>query len=296
MGRTVGVGLVLGMVLQTAVAAAGSGDRLVSPVRLAVAGKGTLLVSDYRQKAVLVIDDRSLAVRRRLAVTGRPLAVGWAAGRLYVGNETTGLVEVYNEGGKLLTRFGETGAVPSDLAVDAGSGAVFVVDSAARLVRVYDGAGNILRFIGGPAADNRLYRPTGIVLDEAGQQVLVSDFGSPEAGIAPRVMVYDYTGAFRRLIPGTVNSGMLGSTALFSRPQGMALDGRGHLYLVDSLLGQVLVLDLQSGALVKTIGSFGTAPGELQLPLDVIIDGDGADLLVTNNRSGRIERFYGGAL
>lgn len=296
MRRIVVIGVVLGMLLPAAFAVGGGGERLVSPVRLAVAGRGTLLVSDYRQKAVLVVDERSLTVRRRLPVTGRPLAVGWSAGRLYVGNETTGLVEVYNEGGKLLTRFGETGAVPSDLAVDAESGTVFVVDSAARLVRVYDDQGRLLRLVGGPAANVRLCRPTGIVLDEAGQQLLVSDFGSPEEGISPRVMVYDYAGAFRRSIPGTVSNGMLGSTYLFSRPQGMALDDRGHLYLVDSLLGQVLVLDSRSGALVKTIGSFGTAPGELQLPLDVVIDRDGIDLLVTNNRPGRIERFYGGAL
>ena len=79
----------------------------------------------------------------------------------------------------------------------------------------------------------------------------------------------------------------------FSRPQGLAVNEQGHVYVVDSVRGQVLVFDRDTQQGVTIIGSLGPGPGQLQLPLDIIIDGASKDLHVTSNRNRRIEVFNG---
>ena len=78
----------------------------------------------------------------------------------------------------------------------------------------------------------------------------------------------------------------------FSRPQGLAVDGKGRIYVVDALSAEVLVLDRETGATLNTIGTFGSNPGQLLLPLDIVV-GQTGDVLVTSYRTGKIERFTG---
>ena len=70
------------------------GDRtqpqLESPIRIAQAENGNLLVSDYRRQEILTLDREDLSQIQSFRIQGRPLAVATAGGRIYVGNETTG--------------------------------------------------------------------------------------------------------------------------------------------------------------------------------------------------------------
>ncbi len=265
-----------------------------SPVRIALAPNGNLIVSDYREGAIFTLDRRNLEVVRAFTVPGRPLAVAWERGRLFVGNEATGSVEVYNRAGKWLYDLGGAKGIirqPADIAIDARRGLAFVVDGYDRIVKVFDTRGPLLYTISGPGtAPDQLARPTGIALDQDREEVLVSDYGDPEAGIPARAQIYDYTGDYLGAISGEAGAGEF----RFSRPQGLAVDGIGHIFLVDSLLGQVLVFDRATGAGLKTLGSFGMAPGQLLLPLDITLDRRAMDLFVTNNRTGRVEVFRGG--
>jgi len=87
---------------------------------------------------------------------------------------------------------------------------------------------------------------------------------------------------------------MLGSR--FSRPQGLAVDDSGHVYVVDCFSGEVLVFDRFTGKLLKTVGSYGTNPGQLRLPLDLVVSQRSRDIYVTNNQMKRIEVFKEGGL
>jgi DNA-binding beta-propeller fold protein YncE len=262
--------------------AGGSTIELVSPARIARAG-AVLYVTDYRQSAVIMVNTTGLKPLRSFPIAGSPLAVAWHRGQVYVGNETTGHIEVYNPAGKHVADLGGTVTRPNDMAFDDRSGALFVVDGGDSSLKVFDRDGALTQTI----TSQDLVNPTGIVLDADRGEIYVSDYGDPALKYPARVLVFDYAGNLLRTLPGR--------TGGFSRPQGMALDG-GHVFLADGLIGKVLVLDSSTGTVLKSLGSFGTDPGQLMLPLDVTVDPLTKDVYVTNNRLGRIERFPGGGI
>ncbi len=117
----------------------------------------------------------------------------------------------------------------------------------------------------------------------------MSDYGDPSGSfgvnIPARVQIFDYDARDLGGISGT-----------FSRPQGLAVDGSGHIFLADAFRGVVLVFDRATGSELKILGGFGSGPGQLFLPWDVVIDGTSKDVFVTSNRPGRVEVFRGGGL
>jgi len=314
--RPVRAALVTSVVYLLALATTGAAQDLVSPMRIAEGPPGQVLVSDSRLDTVFGIDEDSLAPRWTFPVTGNAMAVGFAANLVLIGNETTHNVEVYRlkgapKGpGKTLefqfnlghTPSGTVGTVrtPSDLAVDKRVSLVFVLDSGDRNVKVFDLVGNAVDVF--PADGDQgppLLSPTAIAADPARQEVLVSDYGDPNgslfsgAAVPARIMVYTYGGQFlRRINGGSVDGVVVPPAAQFERPQGLAVDGQGRVLMVESVRGEVFVFDGATGGLLGKIGTAGEGPGELRLPLDVVLTGSG-DLLVTNGMNGRIERLAG---
>lgn len=269
--------------------AGGSGEIpvMVSPARMAMNG-GSLFVSDCRTKNIYIMLRDDLSVGGFFRVEGTPLAVGIARNRVYVGNEATGSVEVYSLPGIRLSYLGGAGGLikrPSDLAVDQQADRIFVVDGFDKNVKVYDLNGAAITTIG----TGTLLNPTVVALDTARGEVFVADYGNVNQafGNPAGVRVFDYAGASLRTITG--------SSGGFSRPQGLAIDD-GHLFLADAFLGQILVFDAATGTKVKTLGSFGAGPGQLQLPLDVVVDPVTKNVYVTNNRLARVEVFEKGGM
>ena len=132
-----------------------------------------------------------------------------------------------------------------------------------------------------------LLNPNALAVKGMTEELFVSDYGDRDFDEPPSVKIYDFDGSYLGAISG--DSGQGGYE--FSRPQGLAATDKGEILLVDSLLGQVLVFDRASLLGVATLGRYGTEPGELRLPLDVVVDKDGENVHVTNNRPGRIESF-----
>jgi DNA-binding beta-propeller fold protein YncE len=268
---------------------------LRSPIRLALIPGGDMVVSDYQTGMILLMKGKTQRITRRFAVKGKPLGIAYAKGNIYVGNEATHRIEVYNRAGKMPGGFvfSEPVEKPTDIAVDTATNSLFVVDGAGKVVKVFSLKGNSLGAFPALNPDKPvLANPTGIALDEVRREVYVSDYGDPLKSIAPRVQIFDYTGNLVGTISGK-GSGMLGAPK-FSRPQGLAVDESARVFLVDCYAGEVLVFDRFTGTLLKTIGSFGTEPGELQLPLDIVINPATKDLFLTNNRAARIEIFLKG--
>ena len=261
---------------------------LSSPARIAFLAKGQLLVSDYGASSICVVDRADLSVLRCFTVAGRPLGTAWSQGRIYVGNEDAQRVELYTVTGKLIAASPENVAAPSDIAIDERIGRVFVVDTGDRNIKVMDLDGRLLYTItGNGSTDSVLVHPVAIAVDPVRGELLVSDYGDPAFRHRAAIRIFDYAGNFVAVISGR--------TGGFSRPQGLAV-ADGRIYLADGLLGEVLVFDQASGARVGAFGSFGDGPGELMLPLDVVIDAGSRNVYVTNNRNGRIERFEMGGL
>jgi len=261
---------------------------LVQPARIAASPDGDIFVSDYKQNLIFTLGS-DLSVRKYFEVDGKPLGVAWGQGKIFVGNETTQSVEVYNRNGKLLYDLGMAVTSPTDIAVDNDRNMVFVSDTQEQVVKVFDTSGTFLSQI--PAAGQKVLRnPTGIAVDPARSEVIVSDFGDPLKREPASVKIYDYDGTFRVVMYGST----VQSEYRFSRPQGLALTANGNFMVVDSMLGEVLVFDRNTLQGIRSLGSFGSAEGQLRLPLDVMILPESTDVYVTDNRNGRIDVFRGG--
>ncbi len=270
-------------------------QQLHSPTRLAVTPEGNLLVSDYQLGMIVTMDHKSLKTTRWFPVEGRPLGVAYAKGHIYVGNVSKKCVEVYTRGGKKLFNLGSPTEVikqPTDIAVDERGNYLFVVDGVEKSVKMFHLIrGTFIRTIPTSNPNNTiLANPTGIAVDPVSKEVFVSDYGDNNQYIQPRIQILDYNGELVDTISG--KQGMFGTR--FSRPQGLAVDESGYVFMVDCYSSEILVFDRFNGNLLKTLGGFGTEPGQLLLPLDIVINPSSKDIYVTNNRSATIEIFQKG--
>lgn len=254
-----------------------------TPVRIAWASGSQILISDYQKGAIHFRDSQTLALERSLAIKGHPLAVGYAQGKIFVGNETTRCVEVYDStsGAMLYALGGGPGSIPlpNDLAIDEASGRVFVADSSNKRVAVFSVDGPLLFTI----TDSHLVQPTSVILDAAGAHLYVGNLGSE--GVSPNVnggnvLVFTAAGQFERSIAGK-----------FTHPKGLTIDAAGHLYLVDALLGQVLVFDALAGLEITRLGEEPSYGGPHKMPFDVILDDGNQRILVTDYLLGKIETY-----
>lgn len=301
MRRPAGAALVLMLVLflPTCRSNDGAGSPAAgfgTPSRVHTESSGVLLVSDYRKRAVYRYRTGNASLHEFITTSSPPLAVASTDARVYVGNESTQSIEVYDRHGKYLGVLGGASGIvksPSDIAVDPALSQLFVADSAGKDVKVFGMNGSLIRIIKGPASGfGRLMHPTAVAVDPVQNEVYVSDYGDPAdqdpaTGTPAGIHVYSSAGTYRRSI--------LGSAAGFSRPQGLAIDD-GHLFMADSVLGQVLVFDSGSGLKIATLGSFGSLDGQLFVPLDVVVDPADKNVYVTDSRNSRIAVFEKGGM
>lgn len=266
---------------------------LHSPVRAAEGAGGMVFVSDYEGRCIARYSPVAGRVVSTIEVGGKPTGVATLGTRVYVGNETTGGIEVYHTDGWFIEFLGGEDQFvldPTDLAIDPTLNLLFAVDGEAKEIKVFglEEGGTLIRTISGPGLeDHLLQHPTGIALDPVTGELYVADYGEIEEGVDPRVIVFGYDGSFHGSISG--NAGAHGY--YFSKPQGLAIGETGHVFVVDGWLGRVEVMDRATGAEVTRIGEFGTQRGQLRLPLDPIILGPNRDLYVTSNLTNRVVMF-----
>lgn len=250
----------------------GLDDRPDSPLVLqrpaAVVGDeaGRLYVSDTSKQAVFVFDELAgelllwdSAERGRRFVAPAGLAV--APGRLFVADAELAAVFVLDARGEPLAVIGR-GLLkrPIGLARDAERGLLYVADAQAHDIKVFDDAGALQRVIGrrgeGAAefnfpshlafANGRLY-----VTDTMNNrvQVVATTGDAPPRTIGRRGLV-------------------LGNLV---RPKGVAVDGDGNVYVVESYYDSLLVFS-PGGDFLLPIGGTGTATGRFYLPAGVWVD------------------------
>ncbi len=272
--------------------------------RIAEGPAGQLLVSDRRGWIVAVDKDSLQPVWGfQLPNEGAPFGVAAWNQLVFVGNTETKNVEVYRMGGSgggstTLsfeynlggTAAGATGTLqnPISIAIDQKAQRVFVLDGDEKKVKIYESTGAFVGAFEPRDSTGQLLSPVSLAVDETRQEVLVGDYGDPSgssrAKTPARILIYDYAGALLFQIKGDMTTHW---STRFARVQGMAASADGRIFAADPLGNRILVLNRDSGALLSELGTEGVQPGELMLPLDVMLDAKSGDLFVSNNRGAR---------
>jgi DNA-binding beta-propeller fold protein YncE len=162
----------------------------------------------------------------------QPLGLAFdAAGNLYVTDigAVPHRVRVFDPSGKQIRVLGENEAMnfPNGVAIDP-NGYVYVTDSNNGRLLVFDQAGSVVAKVGRGSGEGNLGLPRGVAVDAQGRVYVVDSSGQS-------VFVYgQYQGGTERLdYLGTFGTEGIADGA-FAYPNGIAVDGRGRLYVADS--------------------------------------------------------------
>ncbi len=250
------------------------------PTRLAwSADAQQLFVSDSKVGSIFIYDSVA-ALTGELKDLGKPLGVAVSSqGDIYVGDNGSDAVKVYGPDGSQLATIGAgTLEMPNDLAFDQ-NGQLYVVDSKRNRVEVFDPAtGASLRTFGSGV----LRFPAALAI--SGEEVFVADQSNY------LVRVFDLQGNLLRSFGGKVTQGFMNYNwkGKFARLQSLAVDSTGRLHALDSHMGVIQILSAADGSYIDSYGVNGSAPGELDLPLDIDINQYG-QTAVANTRNARVE-------
>ncbi len=237
---------------------------LRSPVAVAADGNGNVYVADDIGARVM-----------KVSAGG---AVGVFAG--------TGVVGYAGDGGAAVNAELDS---PSAVAVDA-AGNVYIAEEGNHVVRKVDAAGTITTVAGngsagfsgdgGPARSAMLDAPGGLAVDGAGN-LYIADSGSG------RIRKVAAGGTITRVagngVQGFAGDGGPAVNAEFNYPRGLAVDGKGNLYIADAFNNRVRMVT--AGGLIFTVAGDGeagyagdggvAAGGRLNAPMGVAVDGQG---------------------
>ena len=251
---------------------------------------GRIYVSDISRQAVFVFDEKAGALHvwdradgMLSFVAPAGLALG-AGGDLLVADAELGVVVRLDRSGQSRALIGR-GVLkrPTGVARDAASGRIFVADTTAHDIKVFDDAGRLLQVIGGRGDQPGQFNyPT--YLSYAGERLFVTDT------MNNRVQVLDGD--------GRATGREIGARGLYVgnlvRPKGVAVDGEGNVYVVESLYDSMLIYSA-SGEFLMPIGGTGTGTGRFYLPSGVWVDQRNR-VFVTDMFNGRVVvfQFLGG--
>ncbi|MEY4751608.1 MAG: hypothetical protein RIQ60_3822 [Pseudomonadota bacterium] len=235
-----------------------------------------LYVSDTGRQAVFVFDqaagrlqvwDRAGGLLRLHSPGGLALA---ADGGLFVADAQLGVVLRLDRQGEPQAEIGRGQLQrPTGLARDATTGRLFVADTQAHDIKVYDPrSGALLATLGGRGeAPGRFNFPTHLawargalyVTDTFNQRVQVLSGGGLDGTAA--------------LEPAAVQARSIGRAGLqlgdLVRPKGVAVDGAGRVYVVESYYDSLLVYDAHGDFLLPVgagVGAAGLVADRWQLP------------------------------
>ncbi len=262
-----------------------------SPARIALDATGTLFVADSRAGQVVKLDSSGsvLSVKTNLS---KPLGVAVGnQGLVYVGEEGSGRVLVFNSSLTNTPYALGTGTgggtneflLPNHIAVNTNinNGWIYVADSLTNQIKCYTNS-TLVKTIGTKGSGNGQFDfPAGVYVSPA-QELFVVDQNND------RVQVFNSTGAFLRVFSLQTTADMM-MTNIYGRSQGITGDNAGRVYIADAFQCEVKVFDT-NGTYLSTIGSFGEWTGLLQSPVSVAMGTD-QRLFVASLNNNRVEIY-----
>ncbi|MEY2515922.1 MAG: tripartite motif-containing protein 71, partial [bacterium] len=208
-------------------------------------------------------------------------------GSVYVGDQSSSVVQVFNPAGAFLREVGVAGVRPGELGAVgaiavAADNTLFVAEGTNRVDR-FDAAGNLLasfgrggdgigefRFGAGGGHDS----PAGGGLAIAGSQLFVSD------SFNDRVQRFNLDGS---------DGAEIVAPGLLAYPRGLTVSAT-RLLVADDKHHRIAVFDL-GGRLLKTFATGpGAMPGQLNAPFGIAVDAAGR-VFVADDLNHRVVRF-----
>jgi len=185
-------------------------------------------------------------------------------GSIYVGDsEAPAIHRIADASGKWLETLDLPEAIvrPAAVAYDSATGVLYVADVKAHDVKVLGADGALRRTIGRRGTGRGEFNfPTDVHYD--GERLWVADTGNQRVqGLTPEGDAVVILGSGRAGdAPGDL-----------AMPKGIAVDGDGHVYVVDARYENVQIFD-RDGRLLLFFGREGTGPGRFWLPAGICID------------------------
>jgi hypothetical protein len=266
-----------------------------APLSLASGPQGNIYVTDNKVGSVFVYDP-NLVVTGQIRGLDKPLGVAVdAQGNIYVGNRGTKSIEKYSSSGAKMAVIANDIELANDLEFDR-EGNLYVTDSKAHKVRVFSPGYVELPSI----TSEHMKYPTAIAIDYVddgtGQMVgelFVSSFVTV-VDDPNFIRVFDLAGDLKRNFGMLVTKSMMGSVkwqGKFIKIQSMQIGPDGNLHVLDPSLAKCQIINPVTGEYFGYYGLAGTNPGQLNLPLDILIDQAGR-VIVANYSNNRVEIIH----
>src|SRR5215471_1587312 len=188
-------------------------------------------------------------------------------GKIYTADHKVGAVFIFDPETKDIDmlKHGKDGNFPHiiGLAIDDND-RLFISDNILRHVLVYNAQHKAEEVI-----TEGMVAPTDMAIDSKNRLLYVSDVELDQ------VLVYD-ADSFKllRKIGTTGHHHELTTPGDFAKPQGLAVDQEGNLYVCDMMNNRIEVFDAD-GTFIKAYGKNGDAPPNFARPKGVAIDSDG---------------------
>jgi len=160
---------------------------------------------------------------------------------------------------------GPTGSLffPSGIAADA-AGNIYIADSNNNRIRKVDPAGTLSTFAGtalpgftgdgGPANQARLFTPTDVATDRAGNVYIVDSLNSRVRKVSPAGIISTVAGG--AILPIFSGDGGAATAAGLFTPGGIAVDDAGNLYI--ATIGDSRIRKVNPAGIISTIAGNGT--------------------------------------
>ncbi len=270
------------------------GNNTVNPYGIAVGSSGRIYVTDAGGYCVHILSSAGEALKRFGSPGGHGEKLNFPQGialddqdRIYVVDSNNGRVAVFDDEGRLLGSFGDVGGTPGSFFSPRGisllaDGTICVADYRNHRIQLLDSSGRCKQTIGSlgddpaglPAGSQRIHLrlPTAVAYSENLKRFYIVD---SKHG---RVCAVSRDGGFLFEFGSSK-----GSNDSLNLPEGIALDGKGNVYVADTMNHRVLAFDSE-GKYFRTIAK------EIEYPTSLAVDSR-ENLLVVDAKKRSVLAF-----
>lgn len=184
-----------------------------------------------------------------------------STGKIYVADLSNGSISVFDKDGAFLNYFGATTDFKGPAGLTLSGKYLYVADVGDSKIKVFTLEGKKILDIGVKGTDNgQLRSPNALMVADG--KIFVSDTGND------RVQVFNQLGNFAYKLDGG------NSKITFLNPRGVAVDGRGTIYVVNNFTSEIFAFD-KNGNKIFGFGSTGNGDEQFFLPNNIFIDSQG---------------------